>query len=152
MGLVRHTRLAKCGHHRICACGKCVRAARDDFPKVVVIKRDQRQQLLVFVGRKIGSASFEQARENQIVFQKTTTAAPAQFRELKIGDHSLRGPLDQHLFKLANRARWIQALRAHIDAVHDGMAAKQPVRVFEIVETFVLRMIAAIRDEPIRRE
>src|SRR5580693_7338092 len=50
---------------------------------------------------------------------------------------------------LADRLRGVEALRAHIDAVHDRMATEQTVRVFQVVETFASRFVAAIRNETI---
>jgi hypothetical protein len=85
---VRHARFAKGRHHTVGARRKNVRSTCNNLPQVVVIERNQRQQLLMFFGRKIRPTTLKQTRENQIVLQKTTTAAPAQFGEFKVGDHT----------------------------------------------------------------
>src|ERR1700722_3458077 len=51
---------------------------------------------------------------------------------------------------LANRLGRIEALRAHIDAIHDGMATEQTVRIFQVVETFTRRFVEAVRNETTR--
>ena len=43
-------------------------------------------------------------------------------------------PLHHDFLDLADRQRRIEALRAHVDAIHDRVAAEQPVRVLEVVE------------------
>ena len=45
--------------------------------------------------------------------------------------------------------RRVQALRAHVDAVHDRVAAEQAVRVLQVVETLAGRLVAAVGDEAI---
>ena len=150
--LVGHTCLSECSHHGSGTWRKHLRPTRNNFPQVVVIKRNQRQQLLMFLGRKIRAAPLKQPRQNQIVLQKTTTAAPAQFGELEVSNHNLYGPLHQHLFELANGACGVQSLRTHIHAIHDGVAAKQPIRIFEIVKALRSIVIAAVGDEPVRGE
>src|SRR5271156_237927 len=59
-------------------------------------------------------------------------------------------PLDQFQLELGDRFRWIEALRAGLGAVHDGVAAIEPERVLETVEPLAGGLIAAILD-PARR-
>ena len=47
---------------------------------------------------------------------------------------------------LGDRLRRIEALRAGLGAVHDGVAAVEPERVFEIVEPLAGRLVAAVAD------
>src|SRR5205814_5621074 len=60
--------------------------------------------------------------------------------------------LDHEVLDLADRRRWVQPLRADIDAVHDRVAAEQPVGIVQIIETRIQCLVAAVRDESIRRE
>src|SRR5690349_3018395 len=46
-------------------------------------------------------------------------------------------PFDQQFLDLADRPRRVEPLRAHVDAIHDGVAAEQAVRVFKVVEALV---------------
>ena len=59
-----NTGLTQGCHHGICTGRKHIGSTGDDFPEIVVIQRDQRQQLLVLLGRKIRSATLKQARKN----------------------------------------------------------------------------------------
>src|ERR1044071_3292373 len=52
--------------------------------------------------------------------------------------------LDQHLLDFGDRLRRIEALRAGLGAVHDGVAAIEPERVLEIVEALALGLVAAV--------
>ena len=61
----------------------------------------------------------------------------------------LYGALDQQVFDLADGARWVESFRTHVHTVHDGITAKQAIRVLEIVEPLVYRFVAGIRDEAI---
>ena len=49
-----------------------------------------------------------------------------------------------HLLDLGNRLCGVQTLGARLGAVHDRMAAVQPERVFEIIQTFARRLVAAV--------
>ena len=42
-----------------------------------------------------------------------------------------------------------EPLRADVHAVHDGVAAEQPVRVFEVVQALVGRLVARVGDEAV---
>src|SRR6185312_11830075 len=53
-------------------------------------------------------------------------------------------PLDQHLLDLGDRLRRVEALRAGLGAVHDGVAAVEPERILEIVEPLALGLVAAV--------
>ena len=57
--------------------------------------------------------------------------------------------LDHQVLDLADGARRIQAFRTHVNAVHDRITAKQPVRVFQVVEALVSRFIARICEKAI---
>src|SRR6185312_7875149 len=58
-------------------------------------------------------------------------------------------PLDQQILDLLDRERRIEVLRAHVDAVHDRVAAKEPIRILDIVEPLVQIAIAAVGHEAI---
>src|SRR6266481_10182108 len=58
--------------------------------------------------------------------------------------------LDHLQLQLGNRLGRIEALRARLGAVHDGVAAVEPERVLEIVESFAGGLIAGIL-HPARR-
>src|SRR6516225_5877686 len=55
-------------------------------------------------------------------------------------------PFDQFQLELSDRFRRVEALRARLGAVHDGMAAVEPERILEIVEPFAGGFIARILD------
>src|SRR5271155_5608220 len=57
-----------------------------------------------------------------------------------------------HLLDFADGLRGIEILRAGLGAIHDGMAAVQPKRVLEKVETLAGRLVAAIDDPAIGRQ
>src|SRR5919198_6602985 len=59
-------------------------------------------------------------------------------------------PLDHLLLDLGDRLRRIEMLRAGVGAVHDGVAAIEPERVFEIVEPLASRLVAAVDDPALR--
>src|SRR4029078_8624741 len=56
----------------------------------------------------------------------------------------LNRPRDQHLLDLGDRLRRVEALRAGLGAVHDGVAAIEPERVLEVVESLALGLVAAV--------
>ena len=58
-------------------------------------------------------------------------------------------PPHHQLLDLADRLRRIEPLRADVDAVHDRVAAEQPVRIFEVVEPLAGRLVAAVGDEAV---
>src|SRR5450830_322898 len=60
------------------------------------------------------------------------------------------GPTDHQFLDLANRLGRVQALGADIDAVHDGVATEQTVRVFEVVQALGGGFVTAVSDEAIR--
>src|SRR5215475_4347609 len=55
--------------------------------------------------------------------------------------------LDQHLLDFGNGAGGVQVLGAHIRAVHDGMAAIETERVFQLIEPLAAGFITAV-DNP----
>src|SRR5690349_16629815 len=57
---------------------------------------------------------------------------------------------DHPILDALNSAGWIQALGAHIHAIHDGMAAEQAIRIFEVVQPFRSRLVAAVGNEAVR--
>src|SRR5205807_6912069 len=59
------------------------------------------------------------------------------------------GALHQQLLDVVDRLRRIEVLRAGIDAVHDGVAAKQPVRILEVVEALAGGLVARVGDEAV---
>ena len=59
---------------------------------------------------------------------------------------ALHLPLDHLELEFGNRLGRIETLRAGLGAVHDGVAAIEPERVFEIVEPLAGGFIAAVLD------
>src|ERR1700722_17003557 len=59
-------------------------------------------------------------------------------------------PLDHHQLEFGDGLGRIEALRAGLDAVQDGVAAIEPERILEIVEPFAGGFVAAVLD-PARR-
>src|SRR5712672_603200 len=65
------------------------------------------------------------------------------------GDQARAGlhlPLDHLLLDLGDCLRWIEMLRAGVGAVHDGVAAIEPERIFEVVEALASRLVATVRE------
>src|SRR5689334_23365053 len=61
-------------------------------------------------------------------------------------------PLDEHFLDLCNRTSRIEVLRAHISAVHDGVAAIKPERVLELIEPLTGGLVAAVDNPTVSRE
>ena len=59
-------------------------------------------------------------------------------------ERTLHLPLDHHALDLGDGLGGVEALRAGLGAVHDGVAAIEPERVFEIVEPLARRLVAAV--------
>src|SRR3984957_15088979 len=57
-----------------------------------------------------------------------------------------------HLLDFADGLRGIEILGARFGAIHDGMAAVQPKRILESVETLAGRLVAAIDDPAVGRQ
>src|SRR4051812_15922340 len=55
-------------------------------------------------------------------------------------------PLDHHHLEFGDGLGGVEALRASLGAVHDGVAAVEPERVFEIVEPLAGGLVAGILD------
>src|ERR1700724_1776368 len=65
-------------------------------------------------------------------------------------DPALDLPLDQRALDLGDRLCRIEVLRAGLGAIHDGVAAIEPERVFEIVEPLAGGLVAGIDDPALR--
>src|SRR6202030_1223782 len=63
---------------------------------------------------------------------------------------ALHLPLDHHALDIGNCLRRIQVLRAGLGAIHDGVAAIEPERVFQIVQPLAGRLIARVDDPALR--
>ena len=59
---------------------------------------------------------------------------------------------DHQLFDLRDRLGRVEAFGARLRAVHDRVAAIEAERIFEIVEPFARRFVAAVGDPAIRLE
>src|SRR5216684_1212981 len=53
-------------------------------------------------------------------------------------------PFDHHLLDLGDRLRRVEALGAGLGAIHDGVAAVEPERIFQLVEPLALGLVAAV--------
>src|ERR1700726_3920528 len=53
-------------------------------------------------------------------------------------------PFDQLELELGDRLRRIEALGAGLGAIHDGVAAVEPERIFQLVEPLALGLVAAV--------
>ena len=60
------------------------------------------------------------------------------------------GALDQQILDFSDRPRRIEPFWTDINAIHDRVTTEQPVRVFQIIKTFVNRLVARIGDKTIR--
>jgi hypothetical protein len=90
----------------------------------------------------------KEALDEQVVLEQAAPAAPAQLAQ---GQRTLVQPFvlrsdmatsdraaDHQFLDLADRLGRVQALGADVDAVHDGVAAEQAVRVFEVVQALAV--------------
>ena len=64
-------------------------------------------------------------------------------------DLSLDGAAHHHLFDFTDGLGGVQTLGADIDTVHDGVAAEQAVRVFQVVQALGGGFVAAVGDEAV---
>ena len=55
----------------------------------------------------------------------------------------------EHFFDFPNRFGWVEFFRAHINAVHDRVAAEQSVWVVQIVQTCRCVRVARVGDETV---
>jgi hypothetical protein len=58
-------------------------------------------------------------------------------------------PVDHGLLQHGDFFRRIESLRAGFRAIHDGMAAIEPERVFEIIEPFAGGLVTRVLDPAI---
>ena len=65
--------------HAVAARRKVVGASGDDLPQVVVVERNQCQQLLMLVRGEVRAPAIEQTGQDDVVLKKAAPAAPAQF-------------------------------------------------------------------------
>ena len=129
------------------------------------------RRLRVGFAHRLGAR--EEALEQQIVLEQAAPAAPAQLAQRALVDRaagvgravgvgvpaarSRRAPRHRpsdgaphhQLLDLADGAGRVELLRTDVDAVHDRVAAEQAVRVLEVVEPLVGRLVAAVGDEPV---
>ena len=59
-------------------------------------------------------------------------------------------PLDEHHLDLGDGLGGVEALRAGLGAIHDGVAAVEPERVLKIVEPLAGCLVAAVHDPAVR--
>ena len=103
-----------------------------------------------------GLVPFEEPLDEQVIFQQAAAAAPLQLAERPLIDqfvvHSLipsDRPAHHQFLDLADRHRRVQPLRADVHAVHDGVAAEQAIRVFQVVQALGRGFVAAVGDEAV---
>src|SRR4051812_2781988 len=110
-----------------------------------------------------GRASTGRARRpprNRVVSMQTPTfSMMSQTREISLllmprltaegapSSAALHLALDHLALDVGDRLGRIEALRASLRAVHDGVAAVEPERVLEIVQPLACRLVAAV-DQP----
>src|SRR6187455_3431580 len=61
-------------------------------------------------------------------------------------------PLEHHLLDLGDGLRGVEVLRAGLGAIHDGVAAVEPERIFQFVEPLAGRLVARVDDPTVGRE
>src|SRR5258706_12580457 len=101
-----------------------VAAARDDVPQVVVGQVEQLRQV------RVELSGAQVALQHDIELQQAAPAFPLEPFSLD-AFHS-DGALNQQLLDVIDRLGRIEPLRAHVDAVHDGVAAEQAIRVVQV--------------------
>src|SRR5262249_19317876 len=74
----------------------------------------------------------------------------ASFSPRVRGEVQLHLPLDQHALDVGDRFGRVKVLRTGLGAVHDGMAAVQPERIFQIVEPRAGRLVARVHNKALR--
>jgi hypothetical protein len=91
------------------------------------------------------------AQQQQIQLLHAAAAAPLEALKCAVGDvcaiHVCTGealvlPFNHHLLDFGDGLGGVEILRAGLGAIHDGVAAVQPERVFEIVEPLARGLVA----------
>src|SRR5262249_46309253 len=59
-------------------------------------------------------------------------------------------PIDHQVLDLGDGLGRVEALRARLGAIHDGVAAVEPERILDIVEPLAGRFVAAVADPALR--
>lgn len=59
------------------------------------------------------------------------------------------GPSNHELLYLANRLCGVKTFGANIDAVHDGVAPKESIRVLKIVQSMCSSLVTTISNESV---
>ncbi len=99
------------------------------------------------------AVAFEKTRDDHIVFEQAAACAPAQAADALTATRQRRqshcSP-HQQLLDLADCQRRIQMLRAHVDTIHDRVAAEEPIRIIQVIEPLISRLVARIGNEAIR--
>src|SRR3954466_10233871 len=77
-------------------------------------------------------------------------ACTATVSGLLLPRRSLDRALDQQILDMTDSSRRIEPFRTDVDAVHDGVATEQPVRILEIIEPLVRGFITAVGKKAVR--
>src|ERR1700753_2412242 len=88
-----------------------------------------------------GGANFRSVQAAIPTRISSRRSATARRVDRRIASHAA---LDQHLLDLADRLRGVETLGAGVGAVHDGVAAIEPERVFQIVQALAGLLVAAV--------
>jgi hypothetical protein len=131
------------GAAQCCVTGIFGDIARNEITRDVGVRQFEK----FYEGRAFGAGReresiSQEPQQQEIELLHTAPATPFELPQFDLGRHLLMLPLDHHLLDLGNRLGRIQVLRAGLGAIHDGVAAIQPERVFEIVESFAGRFVA----------
>ena len=124
-----------------CRCGPITMVAE------IVVRTDRAARSSAAAPRQLSNVGAMKRSQDEIQLQQ-----PRRHFHFRRSCAS-RGPSDralhQEFLDLADRPRGIEALRADVDAVHDRVAAEQAVRVLEVVEALVGRLVARVGDEAV---
>ena len=61
----------------------------------------------------------------------------------------LHHPPHHHILDLADGRGGVQFFGAYVHAIHDGVAAEQTIRVFQIIQTLAGGLVARVGDETV---
>ena len=127
-------------------CVVAVAAPADDVPQDrCLAARAARQRSLRLSCRCVSTKSLK----HQVELEQAAPAFPLQpaLRQRVHPSHRCASTINSLILPIALRR--VEVLRADVDAVHDGMAAEQAVRVLEVVEALGGRLVARVGDEAV---
>jgi hypothetical protein len=128
------------------------------IPQFIVAEFQQLVQCIQPGTVELPAEAGEELLQDDVVFQAPAPAPPAQAAKVGLEDRvhrssgSLNRPFQQQVFDFSDRLGGVQAFRADVHAIHDGVAPEQTVGVLEIIEAGAGSLVPAVGDKAIGLE